>query len=82
MQSHIHDKAFAFIDEHLPEYYAADAQKRLAELEIQIDIETIQAVKNKRGKKNPFFLKVLSVLVEIAEENKKLLELIEKKVDN
>lgn len=82
VQSHIHDKAFAFIEEYLPEYYAAEAQKRLNLSNINVDIESIQAIKNKRGKKNPSFLKVLSVLVEIAEENKLLLEHIGKKIDN
>lgn len=82
MQSHIQEEAFKLIDNYLPEFYASEAKEILLKQEIIVDLETIQAIKNKRGKKNPLYLKVINVLVEIAVDNKKTLEKIQSKIDN
>jgi len=82
MQSHIQEEAFKLIDNYLPEFYASEARERLLKQYLTVDLELIQAVKNKRGKKNPRFLKILNVLVEIALENKQTLDSIKSKIDN
>lgn len=82
MQSHIQEEAFKLIDDYLPEFYASEAREKLLKLELTVDLELIQAVKNKRGKKNPLFLKILNVLVEIAHDNKQTLDSIKSKIDN
>lgn len=82
MQSHIQEAAYKLIDEFLPEFYTTVAKERLQNDGLTVDPELIQAVRNKRGKKNPLFSKIIHVLVEIAHENKLILEDIKSKIDN
>lgn len=82
MQMHIYDKAYLLIDSYLPKAYSEEAQKRLSEIDLKVNIEIIQSVRNKRGKRNKDFNQVLNVLVEIARENEIILKSISSNTDN
>ena len=76
----IHNSAYLLIDNYLPEYYSEEALKMCLERKIEADVELIQSVKNRRAKKSKVFNEVLDVLVEIANQNKSILENIKQKI--
>ncbi len=82
MQMHIYDKAYLLIDSYLPKAYSEEALKRCFEIDLKVNTEIIQSVRNKRGKRNKDFNKVLNVLVEIARENEIILKSISSNTDN
>lgn len=67
MQPHI-EKAYNFIEKHLPFNYAEETQKILKKAEIKVSINTIRNVRQKKTTSN---ITVLNALLKVAKKHQK-----------
>lgn len=72
MRSHIQD-AYAILDEHLPDQYVQEVQKKLP-INSGITAGIIRNIRNNSSRVTDNKLFVLTALVEVAKENKEIKE--------
>lgn len=78
MQSHI-EKAYNFLDAHLPFNYREETYKILKSAKIDV---TLDVIRNVRTKKTTSNIVVLNALLKVAKKHKKQNEKLEEEIEN